>query len=158
MVNPCEKAKFFSGSCQMICNVFSSSTKWWSVLLDYINELTLKSLCATRWESHVESVKAMKTQLSQTKEALNKLAKVSDDGKLCKDALPLVNVSNKLQSNDMLIDVAINFFWKDWLVILKIREKSGFENAIFDAEQIAEITRVEPEFPVKCATCRKKTF
>ncbi|KAL7615881.1 hypothetical protein Lser_V15G02297 [Lactuca serriola] len=58
---------------------FSSSTHRWSVLVDYIDELTLKSLSTTHWESHIESVKAIKTQPFQIKEALTKLAQVSDD-------------------------------------------------------------------------------
>ena len=77
MANSCEKAKLFFGTCQTIYTVFSSSTKRWSLLHEYIDELTLKSLCATRWESRIESVKAIKTQLSKIKKALLKLSKVS---------------------------------------------------------------------------------
>ena len=51
MANSCHKAKTFFGTCQTIYTVFSNSTKRWSVLLEYIDDLTLKSLCATRWES-----------------------------------------------------------------------------------------------------------
>ncbi|XP_052624955.1 uncharacterized protein LOC111902792 [Lactuca sativa] len=79
MANSCHKAKSFFGTCQTIYNVFSSSTHRWSVLLDHVDELTLKSLSTTRWESHIESVKAIKTQLFEIKEALTKLAQVSDD-------------------------------------------------------------------------------
>ncbi|GKD77048.1 zinc finger MYM-type protein 1-like protein [Tanacetum coccineum] len=181
MANSCEKAKLFFGTCQTIYNVFSSSTKRWSLLHEYIDELTLKSLCATRWESRIESVKAIKTQLSQIKEALKKLAKVSDDAKLCRDALSLVNgefssfefvlslviwydilyrinlVSKKLQSNDMLIDVAIKNL-EGLISYFKNYRESGFENAILQAEQIAETIGVEPEFPIKRAPCRKKHF
>ena len=86
MANSCHKAKTFFGTCQIIYTVFSSSTKRWSVLLEHIDELTLKSLCVTRWESHIESVKAIKTQVSQVKKALLKLSKVSDDGLVCRNA------------------------------------------------------------------------
>ncbi|GKB11402.1 zinc finger MYM-type protein 1-like protein [Tanacetum coccineum] len=181
-INFLEKnAKLFFGTCQTIYTVFSSSTKQWSVLLEYINELTLKSLCATRWESHIESVKAIKTQLPQIKESLKKLAKVSEDGKLCRDALSLVNgefssfdfvlslviwydilfrinlVSKKLQSNEMLIDVALKNL-KGLVSYFENYRETGYENAISQAEQIAETIRVEPEFPVKRTPYRKKHF
>ncbi|XP_024978946.1 zinc finger MYM-type protein 1-like [Cynara cardunculus var. scolymus] len=130
MANSCHKAKTFFGTCQTIYNVFANSTKRWNVLLEFIDDLTLKSLSTTRWESHIESVKAIKSQFAQIKEALLKLSQVSDDGKLCRDAESLVNgelssfefivslviwheilykinlVSKKLQSKDMLLDIA----------------------------------------------------
>ncbi|XP_024992448.1 uncharacterized protein LOC112526392 [Cynara cardunculus var. scolymus] len=132
MANSCYKAKTFFGTCQTIYNVFANSTKRWNVLLEFIDDLTLKSLSTTRWESHIESVKAIKSQFAQIREALLKLSQVSDDGKLCRDAESLVNgelssfefivslviwheilykinlVSKKLQSKDMLLDVAFD--------------------------------------------------
>ena len=91
MTNFCHKAKTFFGTCQTIYNVFSSSTKRWSILLEFIDELTLKSLFATRWESHIESVKAIKSQFFQIRKALEKLAEGSDDAKVCRDAESLLN-------------------------------------------------------------------
>ncbi|KAL7618138.1 hypothetical protein Lser_V15G01532 [Lactuca serriola] len=131
MANSCHKAKTFFGTCQTIYNVFSSSTHRWSVLLDHVDELTLKSLSTTRWESHIESVKAIKTQPFQIKEALTKLAQVSDDGKVCRDAESLV---------DELI-------WEN-----------GFDTAINEAKNIAENIGVEPKFPIKRVYSRKKQF
>lgn len=125
------KAKNFFGACQCIYTVFANSTKRWSVLLDYIDGLTLKSLSTTRWESHIESVKAILSQVSQIREALLKLVEISDDAKLSRDAESLalgelssfefilslviwhdvllrINVvSKKLQSEDMCLDVAV---------------------------------------------------
>lgn len=51
MANSCVKGKSFFGACQAICNVFDSSTKRWNLLLEYIDDLILKSLGMTRWES-----------------------------------------------------------------------------------------------------------
>ena len=42
-------------------NVFSNSAKTWIVLLEYIDDLTWKSLSIARWESHIE--KAIETQV-----------------------------------------------------------------------------------------------
>ena len=60
-------------------------------LYEYVDDLTLKSLCATRWKSHVESVKAIKSQLGQIKDVLIKLANVREDGKICRDAKFFIN-------------------------------------------------------------------
>ncbi|KAL7604442.1 hypothetical protein Lser_V15G20053 [Lactuca serriola] len=181
MANSCHKAKTFFGTCQTIYNVFSSSTHRWSVLLDHVDELTLKSLSTTRWESHIESVKAIKTQLFQIKEALTKLAQVSDDGKVCRDAESLVDgefsnfefilslviwheilfrinlVSKKLQSKDMILDVAIKNLEGLVNYFEKYRE-NGFDTAINEAKNIAENIGVEPKFPIKRVYSRKKQF
>ncbi|PWA83980.1 zinc finger MYM-type protein 1 [Artemisia annua] len=69
----------------------------------------------------------------------------------------LLKDSNKLQPNDMLIDVAIKNL--DGLIsYFKNYRENGFENVIFQAEQSAETVGVELEFLIKCAPCRKKHF
>ncbi|XP_071739856.1 uncharacterized protein [Rutidosis leptorrhynchoides] len=129
----------------------------WTILLKYIDDLTLKSLSATRWESHVESVKAIITQIPQIKEALIQLSEVCGDGKVCRDAKSLIDVSKKFQSKDMLLDVAIQSL--DGLVTFFDNYKeTGFEKAIIKAKKIAETIDVEPEFHVKRVSCRKKQF
>uniref|UniRef100_A0A7N0UUV2 DUF4371 domain-containing protein n=1 Tax=Kalanchoe fedtschenkoi TaxID=63787 RepID=A0A7N0UUV2_KALFE len=84
MVNTCSKARDFFGAIQRIYTIFANSTKRSQILKDNVKELTLKSLSYTRWESRVDSVKAVRFQIGE------------------------VNVVSKsLQSVDMLIDVAI---------------------------------------------------
>ncbi|KAJ9563225.1 hypothetical protein OSB04_008385 [Centaurea solstitialis] len=181
MANSCHKAKTFFGTCQTIYNVFSNSTKRWSVLLEFIDDLTLKSLSTTRWESHIESVKAIKSQFSQIKKALLKLSQVSDDGKLCRDAESLVNgelssfefivslviwheilykinlVSKRLQSKDMLLDVVVHNLESLVCYFEKYRE-TGLTSAIVEAKEIANEIGIEPEFPIKRTCFRKKQF
>ena len=86
----------------------------------------------TRWESRIESVKAIKFQTLKIRDALVKLAKTSEDPKIKNETMCLANyeiksfefllgmniwydilfavnsVSKILQSKDMHIDVAIN--------------------------------------------------
>ena len=143
--------------------------------------MTLKSLSATRWESHVENVKAIKTQFSQIKQALIQLTKVSEDGKVCRDAESLINgefssfefilslviwyeilfkinvVSKKLQSTDMLLDVAVQNL-KGLVNTFTTYRETGLDKAIIEAKEIAEKNDIEPEFPVKRVSCRKKQF
>ncbi|XP_024979003.1 zinc finger MYM-type protein 1-like [Cynara cardunculus var. scolymus] len=181
MANSCHKAKTFFGTCQAIYNVFSNSTKRWTVLLEYIDDLTLKSLSATRWESHIESVKAIKTQVGQIRDALVQLAQVSEDGRMCREAESLVNgelssfefivslviwheilyrinlVSKKLQSKDMLLDVAIQNL-KGLVEYFEKYRESGFTCAIREAKEIASNIGIEPEFVVKRFFSRKKQF
>lgn len=126
MENCYHKAKSFSGACQCIYTVFSNSIKRWSILLEHI-----KSLSDTRWESHIESIKAIKSQLLEIREALFKLAETTEDAKLSRDAQTLATcelssfefllslviwhdvlnkinlVSKKLQSEDMHLDIAV---------------------------------------------------
>jgi hypothetical protein len=70
MANTCGKAKDFFGIIQRIYTIFANSTKKWQILKDNITGLTPKSVSATRWESRIESVKAIRFQCADFREAL----------------------------------------------------------------------------------------
>ncbi|XP_052190724.1 uncharacterized protein LOC127800254 [Diospyros lotus] len=181
MANSSVKAKSFFGACQCIYTVFSNSTKRWNVLLDYIDGLTLKSLSTTRWESHIESVKAIKSQVSQIREALFKLTEISEDAKLSRDAQSLASgelssfefilslviwhdilhkinlVSKKLQSEDMRLDAAVRQL-EGLVLFFENYRINGFISAMIDAKEISLDMGIEPVFPKKRQVCRKRHF
>ncbi|KAK2652088.1 hypothetical protein Ddye_011944 [Dipteronia dyeriana] len=130
MANSCVKAISFFGVVQRIYSLFSSSTKRWKFFQDHVNDLTLKTLSTTRWESRINSVKAIKYQAPQIKEALLVLLDSSEDTKAKSEAESLANelehfefllgmtiwhdilfsinmVSKTLQSKDMCLDIAM---------------------------------------------------
>ena len=74
MANCCVKAISFFGVVQCIYCIFANSTKRWKILQDHVDGLTLKTLSTTRWESRLESIKAIRSQTVQIKEALFKVA------------------------------------------------------------------------------------
>ena len=65
MASSCLKVKSFFRACQYIYTVFSNFTKCWNIFLEHIDGFILKSLSTTRWKSHIESVKAIKSQVAQ---------------------------------------------------------------------------------------------
>uniref|UniRef100_A0A7N0TVP1 TTF-type domain-containing protein n=1 Tax=Kalanchoe fedtschenkoi TaxID=63787 RepID=A0A7N0TVP1_KALFE len=79
MGNTCSKARDFFGVIQHIYTKFAHSTKRWQILKDNMKGLTLKSMSSTRWESRVDSARAIRFQISylrssMSQERLNGLA------------------------------------------------------------------------------------
>ncbi|XP_021771502.1 uncharacterized protein LOC110735623 [Chenopodium quinoa] len=103
-----------------------------SNMKENVKGLTLKSLSVTRWESRVESIKAIRFQITEIHEALLEVVDADNDHKLQSEARSLANnelgsyefllatiiwyemlcvvnfVCKQLQSQDMLIDIAIS--------------------------------------------------
>ena len=86
MPNSCDTASEFFGVIQRIYSIFASSTQRWKILQDNISNLTLKSLSQTRWESRVESVKAIRFKTPQLRNALLQLSKNCGDPKIKSEA------------------------------------------------------------------------
>ncbi|XP_070052329.1 uncharacterized protein [Nicotiana tomentosiformis] len=181
MANSCTKAISFFGVVQRIYSLFSSSTKRWKLLKDSVPSLTLKSLSQTRWESRIESIKAIRFQTPQIRDALLKLVEISDDPKTKSEANSLVtyelenfefllgmtiwydilfvvnSVSKSMQSKDMHIDVAIDQLKGLISFFNKYREEK-FVTAMISAKEIAFEMNIESEFRKKRVISRKKKF
>ena len=143
--------------------------------------LTLKSLSQTRWESSIESVKAIKYQTPKIRDALIQLAKISEDPKtrseatclatyeienfefllgmnILYDILFAVNtVSKNLQSKDMHIDVAIDQL-KGLISFLESYRENEFYSALISSKEIALEMEIKPVFREKRKIFRKKQF
>ncbi|XP_022893954.1 uncharacterized protein LOC111408425 [Olea europaea var. sylvestris] len=180
MATCCTKAKSFFGVVQRIYTLFSSSTKRWNFFKDNVNRLTLKPLSQTRWESRVESIRAIRFRTPQIRNALFELARV--DGPKTKseaeclatyeienfefllgmiiwyEVLNNVNrLSKHLQTEDIHIDVAIDHL-KGLISFFKSYRETGFESAVIDAKKIASELDIESIFREKRVIRRKKQF
>jgi hypothetical protein len=80
------KAKCFFGIIRRIYTIFAKSTKRWHILKDNISGLTLKFLSSTRWESHVDSVKAIRFQMDDIREALLQVSETDKDDTISSEA------------------------------------------------------------------------
>ena len=94
LAHSCVKAISFFGNLQRIYALFSGSTKRWKILLDHVPFFTVKSLCNTRWESRIKSVKAIRFQAPQVRSALLELYES------CDDAMTKSNVESLILSFD----------------------------------------------------------
>ncbi|KAK4607729.1 hypothetical protein RGQ29_001520 [Quercus rubra] len=181
VANSYPKAISFFGVVQCIYTLFSSSTKRWKILQDNVLSLTLKPLSQTRWESRIESVKAIKFQALEIRNALLQLAKTSEDPKtkseadclatyelesfefllgmtIWYDILFAVNsVSKNLQSKDMHIDITIDQL-KGLISFFKKYGEDGFTSAMISFKEIAIKMEIEPIFHEKRIIRRKKQF
>ena len=79
MARTSSKGISFFGIIQCTYNFFSASNKHWKIFEDRVDGLTFKSLLNTRWESHVESVKAIRFQAPKIMNALVYIAENSVD-------------------------------------------------------------------------------
>ncbi|XP_021991444.1 zinc finger MYM-type protein 1-like [Helianthus annuus] len=163
-----------------LCDMANTCTKW-QILKDNVKGLTLKSLSATRWESCVDSVKPIRTQLVDVRKALLTVRFTDNDAKIQSEAkslaekelgefdflvatviwyeiLTTVNVvSKKLQSKDMVLDVAIDEVGK-LIKHFKNYREVGFDKAINEAKEIANKMGVDTVFPQKRLIFRKQQF
>ncbi|KAK4566103.1 hypothetical protein RGQ29_002343 [Quercus rubra] len=151
----------------VLCDVANSCPKAisffgvrWKILQDNVSSLTLKPLSQTRWESRIESVKAIKFQALEIRDALLQLAKTSEDPKTKSEADCLatyelesfefllgMTICKNLQSKDMHIDIAIDQLKED-----------GFTSAMISSKEIAIKMEIEPIFHEKRIIRRKKQF
>ncbi|XP_020240895.1 zinc finger MYM-type protein 1-like [Asparagus officinalis] len=181
MVNSCSQASSFFGVVQRIYSLFASSTKRWKVLTDNVKGFTLKPPSQTRWEGQVESVKAIRFQAPDIRDALIYLASSSEDPKTKSDAeclaayeienfefllgmviwFDILNAINKIskimQSEDMQIDVAIDLL-RGLISFFESYRENGFEAAMVEAKEIAVRMKVEPIFCERRIIRRKKHF
>ncbi|CAA0839993.1 TTF-type zinc finger protein with HAT dimerisation domain [Striga hermonthica] len=168
------QAKSFFGVIQRIYKLFSTSTKRWDVLKSFVKGrkergLTLKSWSDTRWESLVDSVKAIRFQAPQIRDALLHLVEHNGDATTASDARSLAeyelqsfdflvgvviwfeilqkvnSVSKAFQKNDMVIGESISLL-QGLIVFLEEYRNCGFESAKLEAQKIALEMDVEPAF------------
>ncbi|XP_050875573.1 uncharacterized protein LOC127079199 [Lathyrus oleraceus] len=107
MANSCNKARIFFGVIQRIYTIFANSTKKWKILKDNVKGLTPKLLSSTRWESRVESVKAIRTQMLDFTEVLLEVSENDLDLKIQNEAKSLA--TNKLDDFEFLMAIIIWF-------------------------------------------------
>nr|XP_045087179.1 zinc finger MYM-type protein 1-like [Aegilops tauschii subsp. strangulata] len=181
MAKTCGKAKDFFGIIQRIYTTFANSTKKWQILKNNITGLTPKSVSATRWESRVDSVKAIRLQSEDIREALLQVSETDNDTKTSSEAKSLANnelgeheiivaiviwyevlyavnlVSKHLQAKDMLIDVAIEKV-QGLLSFFKGYRDTGFLEALEIAKVIALEMDIGTTFRKRQEIKRKRHF
>ncbi|XP_065642774.1 uncharacterized protein LOC136074389 [Hydra vulgaris] len=156
MAKTCSDAMTFFGTLQRIYTLFASSTKRWTVFKKHVKCLSVKPLSETRWECRMESVKAVRFQAAEVCDALEELAKSTNDAQGKSEAESIINFTSKeLQSNIIDIAARLTSFEKlfDWL---KTYRETGFLAALIDAKELANELDVEPIFQQK--RCYKKMF
>ncbi|XP_074288479.1 uncharacterized protein LOC141613634 [Silene latifolia] len=130
MANSCGKTKDFFGVIHRIYTIFANSNKRWEILKNNVTKYTLKQFSSTRWESHVDSVKAIRFQIAEVSDALLQVGETDNDGKIRSEAKSLA--MNELGDFEFLVALVI------WEIAIELD--------------------VDPIFPKKRVSRRKKHF
>ena len=87
----------------------SGSTKRWSILRKHVSSLTVKPLCETRLESHIESVVVIHYQAAEIHSTLVDMIDNLNDAQACSEAESLADA---IQEFSFLVSAV---FWYDIL-------------------------------------------
>lgn len=178
------------GTIQRLYTLFSSSTKRWSLFLESLSRseeslsgppLALKELCITRWEARIDSLKAVRYQIVEVRQALwdlyddssfeddvrseaNSLASTLEDyGFLVSlitwyDVLFQINLASKmLQSKVINFPQAVDALKSISEFLVDFRE-NGFVSSLVKAKELAEELNVEAKFKTPRLRRKKKHF
>uniref|UniRef100_H3A1S4 Uncharacterized protein n=1 Tax=Latimeria chalumnae TaxID=7897 RepID=H3A1S4_LATCH len=162
----------FLGVLQRIFTIFSSSTQRWSILKQYITQLTVKLLSDARWECCIESAKALRYQLNEVHSALEALADHAVQKKDSRTALEACSLAREISSGPFLLclvvwhdvlfqinraskllqtpNVAMDTLKNEINAILKFLQdyrENGFVLAHISAWEIADHMNIEITFP-----------
>lgn len=173
--NCCLDAVIFFNIIQEVYVFFSVSTHRWNVLLKHINNLTVKPLSATRWESRLDAVRAIRFQV---KEIYSALLEISQDNSLVNpsgvksraeaigiinkflsfkflcclvvwyDILFEINITSKmLQSISLDVSETVKQLDSTKHFLMRYRSDEGFENTLKSAKLLANELGIEDSFP-----------
>ncbi|KAL4131234.1 hypothetical protein QTP88_008575 [Uroleucon formosanum] len=170
------RAISFFGSVRRVYTLFSASTNRWSIIQKHCKLFTVKQWSDTRWESRLNSVKALRLQFPHIIEALEEVYETANDLMAKSEANSLLNeissyefilslviwydilekvniVSKSLQSQNMEISISTKMVY-GILEHLKQYRITGFDSA----KNIANKLTSEIDIPVifKCCRIRKK--
>lgn len=161
--------------------LFSASTQRWAVFRKHVTNLTVKPNCETRWESRVNSVKAVRYQVGEIYDALIEVSDTTREPKCRTEALSLAKaiksykflvtliiwydllrqinlVSKMMQQQNMQLDMTVQLYEQTLKFFTDYRD-SGFDAALVAARELAKLldmTAEEMAFTDECAIRRRR--
>lgn len=173
------RAITFFGILRRVYTLFSASVGRWDILKSNCKQFTVKQWSETRWESRLNSVKALRFQLPFIMNALEEVSNDTNDLVAISEALSLLKeissyefilsliiwydilmetniVSKSLQNYNMDICVSTKLVF-GLLEYLKNYRENGYESAKIKSNELAVLVSTESVFK-KCRLRKKRNY
>ena len=168
------------GFLQRLFVLFSGSTKRWEVISKYVEGLSLKKVCETRWESRVSSLAAVRYHYSSVRDALLNLHEETNDPVAASEALSLIQnmeqfefivtmvawydilfqvniVSKAMQSETMDLPNASQLLQNCSEFVKQYRTRT-YSSALITAREMASQAGIDPIFKPVRSRRKKRLF
>ncbi|XP_026417390.1 uncharacterized protein LOC113312871 [Papaver somniferum] len=150
MAYSCKGATDFFETLNQIYKIFSASTKRWDIFKEHVKGYTVKPLSDTRWESHIESVKAFRFQV---RKALLKVGDNGDDKDTAAKFKAKNSAKHSVENFEFLLSMEI---WDDLLNVVNLVSKSlQFKDMLIDDAMRQVKGLLKTQFFDEIGTCEE---
>ncbi|KAL4153760.1 hypothetical protein QTP88_001593 [Uroleucon formosanum] len=145
----------FFGIVRRVYTLFSASTYCWSVIKKHCTVFTIKRWSETRWKSHINSMKALRFQLSSILNALEEVLETANDLMARSED---VSLSDEIGKYEFILNLVIWYILTEANIFLHQYRENRFNLATISATKLAEEANIAVAFKNPRVRKKRKLF